>query len=282
MGRRFDTREDAAPCAGIVPDVKLLEGKRVLITGVANKWSIATGIARKMHENGASLAFTYQGERVKDSVEKIAAEYGGGPVVECDVTSDHSLATMHDEISSRFGKLDALVHSIAFVNKDDLRGTVYQTSRGGFTQALDISSFSLIALVNALADQLNDHASVMALTYLGSTAIVPNYNIAGISKAALESIVRYLAYDLGARGIRVNAISAGPISTASSRQVGGFSKIVDVIPKVSPLRRGITADDVGNTAVYLASDLASAITADVHFVDAGYHAMGMYPPDFHT
>lgn len=260
--------------------VKLLEGKRALITGVANKWSIATGIARKMHEHGASLAFTYQGERVKDSVEKIAAEYGGGPVIECDVSSDHSLLAMHDDLALHFGKLDVLVHSIAFVNKDDLRGTVYQTSRGGFTQALDISSFSLIALVNALQDQLNDNASVMALTYLGSTAIVPNYNIAGISKAALESIVRYLAYDLGPRGIRVNAISAGPISTASSRQVGGFSKIVDVIPKVAPLKRGITTDDVGNTAVYLASDLAGAVTADVHFVDAGYHAMGMYPPEF--
>jgi len=260
--------------------VKLLEGKRALITGVANKWSIATGIARKMHEYGASLAFTYQGERVKDSVEKIAAECGGGPVIECDVTSDHSLLAMRDEIASHFGKLDALVHSIAFVNKDDLRGTVYETSRSGFTQALDISSFSLIALVNALADQLNDNASVMALTYLGSTAIVPNYNIAGISKAALESIIRYLAYDLGPRGIRVNGISAGPISTASSRQVGGFSKIVDVIPKVAPLKRGITTDDVGNTAVYLASDLSSAVTADIHFVDAGYHSMGMYPPDF--
>ena len=146
--------------------------------------------------------------------------------------------------------------------------------------ALDISSFSLLALVHALHDDLNDNASVMALTYLGATAIVPNYNIAGIAKAALESIVRYLAYDMGARGIRVNAISAGPISTASSRQVGGFSKILDVVPKVAPLHRNVTADDVGNTAVFLASDLSSAITADVHFVDAGFHMMGMPPPSF--
>jgi enoyl-[acyl-carrier protein] reductase I len=144
--------------------------------------------------------------------------------------------------------------------------------------ALDISSYSLIALVNALHERLNDGASIMALTYLGATAIVPNYNIAGISKAALESIVRYLAFDLGGRGIRVNAISAGPIKTASSRQVGGFSRILDVVPKVAPLRRNITQDDVGKTAVYLASDLSTSITADVHFVDAGYHAMGMYPP----
>lgn len=260
--------------------VKLLEGKRALITGVANRWSIATGIARKMHEHGAELAFTYQGERVKDEVENLAAELGGGPVFECDVAADASLVAMRDAVAERFGKLDALVHSIAFVNKDDLSGTVYDTSRSGFNMALDISSYSLIALVHALYEQLNDGASVMALTYLGSTAIVPNYNIAGISKAALESIVRYLAYDLGARGIRVNAISAGPIKTASSRQVGGFSKILDVVPKVAPLRRNVTAEDVGDTAVFLASDLSRTITADVHFVDAGYHSMGMYPPDF--
>ncbi len=260
--------------------VKLLDGKRVLITGVANRWSIATGIAKRMHEHGAQIALTYQGERVKDEVEKLAAELGGGPVVECDVTNDDSLRAMRDEIAAKFGRLDGLVHSIAFVDKEDLRGNVYDTSRRGFAMALDISSFSLIALVSALHENLNDGASVMALTYLGSSAIVPNYNIAGISKAALESIMRYLAYDLGARGIRVNAISAGPIKTASSRQVGGFSKILDVVPKVAPLRRNVTAEDVGDTAVYLASDLSKSITADVHFVDAGYHAMGMYPPEF--
>lgn len=258
--------------------MKLLESKKALITGVANQWSIATGIARQMHEHGAQIAFTYQGDRVRESVEKIAQEFGGGPVIECDVSSDESLKTLASEVGS-FGNLDILVHSIAFVKKEDLSGTVYDTSRDGFAMALDISAYSLIGLVNALQGQLNDGASVMALTYLGSTAIVPNYNIAGISKAALESIMRYLAFDLGARGIRVNAISAGPIKTASSRQVGGFSKILDVVPKVAPLKRNITQDDVGKTAVYLASDLSQAITGDVHFVDAGYHAMGMYPPD---
>ncbi|MGZ3496245.1 MAG: enoyl-ACP reductase FabI [Vulcanimicrobiaceae bacterium] len=256
--------------------MKLLEGKKALITGVANRWSIATGIARQMHEHGAQLAFTYQGERVKDEVRKLADELGGGPVIECDVSSDESLAGMCKELGS-FGPLDILVHSIAFVKKEDLSGKVYDTSRDGFTMALDISAYSLIGLVQALREQLNDGASIMALSYLGATAIVPNYNIAGISKAALESIVRYLAFDLGERGIRVNAISAGPIKTASSRQVGGFSRILDVVPKVAPLRRNITADDVGKTAVYLASDLSTSITADVHFVDAGYHAMGMYP-----
>ena len=259
--------------------MKLLEGKRALITGVANRWSIATGVARQMHAHGAKLAFTYQGERVRDEVEKLAAELGGGPVIECDVSSDESLVLLHNALAA-FGKLDALVHSIAFVNKEDLAGKVYDTSRSGFTQALDISSYSLIGLTQKLREDFNDGASIMALTYLGATQIVPNYNIAGIAKAALESIMRYLAYDLGDRGIRVNAISAGPIKTASSRQVGGFSKILDVVPKVAPLKRNITAEDVGNTAVYLASDLSTSITADVHFVDAGYHSMGMYPPEF--
>jgi enoyl-[acyl-carrier protein] reductase I len=181
-------------------------------------------------------------------------------------------------LRSSFGKIDTLVHSIAFVNKEDLAGKVYDTRREGFKTALDISSYSLIALVQGLREDLSDNASIMALTYLGATAIVPNYNVAGIAKAALESIVRYLAFDLGERGIRVNAISAGPIKTASSRQVGGFSKMLDIVPMVAPLHRNITADDVGNCAVYLASDLSSMITADVHFVDAGFHAMGMFPP----
>ena len=258
--------------------MKLLEGKRALVTGVANRWSIATGIARKLHEHGASVALTYQGERVKDEVEKLATELGG-PAVECEVSNDASLAAMREALDGRFGKLDALVHSIAFANKEDLAGKVFDTSRGGFGLALDVSAYSLIALISALRESFNDNASVMALTYLGATQIVPNYNLMGIAKAALEATVRYSAFDLGARGIRVNAISAGPIKTASSRQVGGFSKILDVVPKIAPLRRNVTQNDVGDMAVFLASDLSSAVTADVHFVDAGYHAMGMLPPE---
>jgi enoyl-[acyl-carrier protein] reductase I len=260
--------------------VKLLEGKRALVTGVANRWSIATGIAQKLHEHGAQIALAYQGERLRGSVEKIAAELDGTHLVECDVASDDSLRATREELAANFGPIDILVHSIAYANKEDLTGKVFETSRAGFGLSLDVSAYSLIALVNALRDGLNDGASVMALTYLGSTQIVPNYNLMGISKAALEAVVRYLAFDLGDRGIRVNAISAGPISTASSRQVGGFSRILDVVPKVAPLRRNVTPADIGDVAVYLASPLSSAITADVHFVDAGYHAMGMYPPEF--
>ncbi|HMF27727.1 MAG TPA: enoyl-ACP reductase [Candidatus Cybelea sp.] len=246
------------------------------MTGVANRWSIATGIARKLHEHGAQLAFTYQGDRVRDEVDKLAAELGSAPTVECDVSNDDSLQAMRRQLDADFGKLDALVHSIAFANKEDLAGKVFDTSRGGFALALDVSSFSLIALVQTLRDSFNDGASIMALTYLGATQIVPNYNLMGIAKAALEASVRYLAFDLGDRGIRVNAISAGPIKTASSRQVGGFSRILDVVPKAAPLHRNVRAEDVGNMAVFLASDLASAVTADVHFVDAGYHAMGLF------
>jgi enoyl-[acyl-carrier protein] reductase I len=260
--------------------VKLLEGKRALVTGVANRWSIATGIARKFYENGAELVLTYQGERVRDEVEKLAKELGSARVLECDVGSDASLAAVRAALESDGVTLDALIHCIAFANKEDLAGKVYDTSRGGFALSLDVSAFSLIALVQAMRERLNDGASVVALTYLGATQIVPNYNLMGIAKAALESSMRYLAFDLGERGIRVNAISAGPIKTASMRQVGGATRMLDVVPKVAPLKRNVTAEDVGNTAVYLASDLSAAITADVHFVDAGYHMMGFYPPDF--
>ncbi len=266
-GRTFD---DAAEKVAFV---KLLEGKTLLVSGVTNRWSIATGIAHALHAHGATIVLTYQGERVKAPVTKLAGELGDAATYECDVTSDETLR----ELAASIGKIDGLVHSIAFVKKEDLAGKVYDTSRSGFALALDISSYSLIALVSALRENLSDGASIMALTYYGATAIVPNYNIAGIAKAALESIVRYLAFDLGERGIRVNAISAGPITTASSRQVAGFSTMLTKVAAAAPLRRNVTSADVGNCAVFLASDLSSAITAGVHFVDAGYHAMGMFP-----
>ncbi len=230
-----------------------------------------------MHRHGAKLVFVYQGDRVRGEVEKLAKELGGAPCFPCDVTSDEELRSLGIALEGTCGKLDALVHSIAFVNKEDLEGKVYETSRSGFALAMDVTAYSLIALTAALREHLNDDASIMALTYYGSTAVVPNYNLAGIAKAALESIVRYLAFDLGERGIRVNAISAGPIKTASSRQVKGFSSMLERVAAAAPLRRNVTLEDIGATAVYLASDLSRAVTGDVHFVDAGYHVMGMYP-----
>jgi len=231
-----------------------------------------------MHEHGAQLAFSYQGDRVRDEVVKLATELGGGPVLPCDVGQNESIAAMSEQLSAQFGKLDILVHSIAYANKEDLVGKVYETTRTGFSLSLDVSAYSLIALVQALRENLNDGASIMALTYVGATQIVPNYNLMGIAKAALEASIRYLAFDLGERNIRVNGISAGPIKTASARQVGGMTKMLDVVEATAPLHRNVTTEDVGNTAVYLASSLASAVTADIHFVDSGFHAMGMYPP----
>lgn len=260
-----------------IEGVALLDGKTLLVTGVANRWSIASGIVRRLHAHGAKLILTYQGERVEDAVREIAKEHGNARVFPADVTDDASLRALAENA----GPIDGLVHSIAFVKKEDLSGKVYDTSRDGFSLAMDVSAYSLIALVNHLKGNLNDGGSVIAITYLGATQIVPNYNVAGIAKAALESIVRYLAFDLGERGIRVNAISAGPIKTASSRQVAGFSAMPGKVAAASPLRRNITADDVGNCAVYLTSDLSSQVTADVHFIDAGYHAMGMYPEAAH-
>ena len=251
----------------------LLDGKTIVVTGIANRWSIASGIAKQLHAHGARLVLTYQGDRVEDAVRDHAEQLGHAPVFECDVTKDASLR----KLAASVGKIDGLVHSIAYVKKEDLSGKVYTTSRDGFAMAMDISAYSLIALVGHLVDNFNDGASIVALTYLGATQIVPNYNIAGIAKAALEATIRYLAFDLGERGIRVNGISAGPIKTASSRQVAGFSSMPAKVGAASPLKRNVTIEDVGNVAVYLASDLSSQITADVHFVDAGYHAMGMYP-----
>ena len=260
------------------PGVKLLEGKRALVTGVANRWSIATGIARKFHEYGAELVLTYQGERVKDEVEKLAAELGGAQVIECDVSSDASLEAMRVEVA-RTGKLDVLVHCMAFANKADLAGVKSTIPAARASPRSTFRPFrwsrSSRRCANSSTTRVGDGAHVSRCN-ADRSELQPD----GHAKAALESSMRYLAFDLGDRGIRVNAISAGPIKTASMRQVGGATKMLDVVPKVAPLRRNVTAEDVGNTAVYLASDLSSAITADVHFVDAGYHMMGFYPPDF--
>ncbi len=252
----------------------LLDGQIALVTGVANRWSIATGIARELHRHGAAIVLTYQGERVQAEVEKLAAELGGR-AYPCDVASDDSLAALAQSVQADCGRLDVLVHSIAFVNKEDLAGKVYTTTRAGFAVAADVSAYSLIALTNALIGVLADGASIMAMTYFGSTAIVPNYNVAGIVKAALESIVRYLAFDLGDRGIRVNAISAGPVRTVSAASIPGFSSILKWNEEHSFLRRNVSLEDIAGAAVYLLSDAASGVTGEILHVDSGHHAQGM-------
>jgi len=254
----------------------LLTGKKACVLGVANRWSIATAIARALHAHGASLALTYEGERTRDDVEKLAAELGGAPTTAADVASDESVDALGGFIADKFGKIDVLVHSLAFARKEELSGKFFATTRSGFSLALDISAYSLVALCQRLAPLFAEHASVMAMTYLGSVRAVRNYNVMGVAKAALESSVRYLAADLGEMGgVRVNAISAGPIKTASARAVGDFTKILTDLAAKSPLRRNAIAEDIGNVAVFLASDLSSAITGQVLYVDAGYNILGI-------
>jgi enoyl-[acyl-carrier protein] reductase I len=254
----------------------LLTGKKACVLGVANRWSIATAIARALHAHGASLALTYEGERTRDEVEKLAAELGGAPTTGTDVASDESLDALAVFIGNAFGKFDVLVHSLAFARREELSGKFFATSRSGFSLALDVSAYSLVALCQRLAPLFAERASVMAMTYLGSVRAVRNYNVMGVAKAALESSVRYLAEDLGELGgARVNAISAGPIKTASARAVGDFTRILGEVAAKSPLRRNATAEDVANVAVFLASDLSSAVTGQVIYVDAGYNILGI-------
>lgn len=254
----------------------LLDGKTACVLGVANRWSIATAIARELHHHGASLILTYEGERTQGEVEKLAAELGNAATTVCDVAKDDSIAALHDFIAARGGRLDTLVHSLAFARKEELSGKFFATSRSGFALALDISVYSLVALCRALQPLFAEQSSVMAMTYLGSVRAVMNYNVMGVAKAALEASVRYLAADLGDMGrTRVNAISAGPIKTASARAVGDFSRILGEVAAKSPLRRNAVAQDVGNAAVFLASDLSSAVTGQVLYVDAGYNILGI-------
>lgn len=252
----------------------LLSGKTAIVTGIANRWSIAYAIARAFHAHGASLVLTYEGERTRDDVEKMATECGGAATM-CDVGKDESIAALRGFLEGKGASVDALVHSIAFARKEELAGKYYATSRDGFAQALDVSAYSLVALCRELTPLFVPRASIMAMTYLGSVRSVPNYNVMGVAKAALESSVRYLAVDLGEGGVRVNAISAGPIKTASARAVGGFTGILADVAAKSPLRRNVTQDDVANAAVFLASDLSTAITGHVLYVDAGYNVVGI-------
>jgi enoyl-[acyl-carrier protein] reductase I len=254
----------------------LLTGKKACVLGVANRWSIATAIARALHAHGASLILTYEGERTREDVEKLAKELGGGPTTAADVSKDESIAALREFVVKEFGTLDVLVHSLAYARKEELAGKYFNTTRSGFGLALDISAYSLVALCRELQPTFAQAASVMAMTYLGSVRAVRNYNVMGVAKAALESSVRYLAEDLGELGgVRVNAISAGPIKTASARAVGGFTNILSDVAAKAPLRRNATADEVAGAAVFLASELSSAVTGQVLYVDAGYNILGI-------
>jgi len=253
-------------------------GKRGLVLGVANKRSIAWAIARRLSEEGAQLAFTYQGERIEKNVRELADQVSSPLVTACDVREDGDVQRVFSEAADAFdGGLDLLVHSVAFAAAEDLEGRFTDTPRDRFWLALDVSAYSLVG-ASRLAEPLMEAAgggSILTMTYLGGERAVPHYNVMGVAKAALDASVRYLAWDLGAKNIRVNAVSAGPVRTLAARSIAGFTTMEDIVEERSPLRRHITADDVGAAAAYLLGDGAANVTGTTLYVDSGYHAMGM-------
>lgn len=253
----------------------LMDGKVALVFGVANKNSIGWGITQRLHDEGATIALSYAGEMLEKRVRPLAAQVNCDFVEPCDVTSDEQLDEVFAKVQQRYGKIDVLVHSVAFANRDDLDGRFVDVSRDGFKMALDISAYSLIAMAKRAAPLMTEGGSIMSLTYYAAEKVMPKYHVMAVAKAALETITRYLANDLGPQGIRVNAISAGPIKTLAAAGVPGFRMMLKYSEKVSPLRRNVTQEDVGNTALWLASDLGSAITGEVIYVDAGYHILGL-------
>ncbi|MGE5274868.1 MAG: enoyl-ACP reductase [Verrucomicrobiota bacterium] len=254
------------------------DGKRGLVLGVANKRSIAWAIARRLGEGGARLAFTFQGERIEAGVRELAATVDSPLVTECDVRSDEDIARVFGEVEETFGgSLDLLVHSVAFAAAEDLEGRFTDTPRDRFWMAVDISAYSLVACARA-AEQLMEAAgggSILTMTYLGGERAVPHYNVMGVAKATLDASVKYLAWDLGQKNIRVNAVSAGPVRTLAARSIAGFPTMEAIVEERSPLHRPIAADDVGAAAAYLLSDEARNVTATTLYVDSGYHAVGM-------
>ncbi len=253
----------------------LMDGKIVLIFGVANKNSIAWGITKQLHEQGAIILLSYVGEIMEKRVMPLAQEIGCDFVEPCDVTNDGQLDAIFAKVQERYGKLDVLVHSIAFANREDLDGRFVDISRDGFKLALDISAYSLIAMAKRAEPLMGEGGSIMSLTYYAAEKVMPKYHVMAIAKTALEHITRYLANDLGPKGIRVNAISAGPIKTLAAAGVPGIRTMLKYAEKAAPLRRSVSQDDVGRTAVWLASDLSTAVTGEVIHVDAGYNILGL-------
>jgi enoyl-[acyl-carrier protein] reductase I len=253
----------------------LLDGKKALIFGVANNRSIAWGIAKALHAHGATVGLAYAGEVLKKRVVPLAEEIGAEFVEECDVTKDEDIAAVAKKAKKHFGEFDILVHSIAFANRDELSGPYYDTSREGFRLAMDVSVYSFTALAGAFQPMMNSGGSLMTMTYYGSQKAVPSYNVMGVAKAALEASVRYLARDFGPQKIRVNAISAGAIRTLAAAGVSGFKGMHSRFAEISPLRENVTNKDVGDAAVFLASDLSAHTTGEVLYVDSGFNIVGV-------
>lgn len=258
---------------------QLMQGKRGLIMGLANDKSIAWGIAKACADAGAELAFSYQGEALKKRVIPLAASLGSDLVLPCDVGDENTIDALFDTLEKTWGKLDFIVHAIGFSDKNELRGRYVDTSRDNFLMSMDISVYSFTAVVKRAEKMMNPGGSCLTLTYYGAEKVMPHYNVMGVAKAALEASVRYLAEDLGKDGIRVNAISAGTIKTLAASGIGDFRLIMRWNEYNSPLRRTVTQEEVGKSALYLLSDLGSAVTGEVHHVDAGYHVVGMKAVD---
>jgi enoyl-[acyl-carrier protein] reductase I len=252
----------------------LLDDKKGLIIGVANKHSIAWAIAQSAASQGAQLIFNYQNERLRENVEELVSTMTGAKSFPCDVGNDAEIAALMQHVQKEIGRLDFLVHSVAFAPREELTGQFVNTTRQGFATALDVSAYSLVGVTRAAVPLMTDGGSVVTLTYLGAERVVPHYNVMGVAKAALEASVRYLAYDLGPKNIRVNAISAGPIKTLAARGVSGISKMVDHHREFAPLRRATEQGEVGDTALFLISPLGRGITGEVIYVDGGYHILG--------
>jgi enoyl-[acyl-carrier protein] reductase I len=256
--------------------MSLLAGKTGIVFGVANKRSIAWAIAQAWAREGAKLAFTFQGERVKENVAELAGTFGADTLIlPCDVTKDDEIANVFKTVGEKFGKLNLLLHSVAYAPKDALEGLFINTSREAYRIAHDVSAYSLVALSRAAAPLMTDGGSIVAMSYYGAEKVVPHYNVMGVAKASLEASTRYLAYDLGPKKIRVNCISAGPVNTLAARGIAGFSDMLKHYEAHSPLKRNVTPDELGASGVFLASDGAAAITGQVIYVDSGYQIMGM-------
>ncbi|MFA7659118.1 MAG: enoyl-ACP reductase [Candidatus Gastranaerophilaceae bacterium] len=253
--------------------MNLMEGKKGIIFGVSNKHGIAYGIANELHNAGAEIAFTYASEIMESRVRPIAEEMGAKIIMECDVTKEDHLKKVFAECEKVYGKIDFVIHAVAFANKEDLQGEFINTSREGWDLALGVSAYSLIAIARNAQPVMNEGGSIFALTYLGSDYVVANYNVMGVAKAALESSVRYLATDLGKYGIRVNAISAGAVKTLAAKGIAGFDKMLKAAIVKAPLKRNVSLEDIGKAGVYLASDLSSGTTGQILFVDCGCHAV---------
>ncbi len=258
--------------------MKLLEGKTALIFGLANKRSIAWGIAQAFYQHGAQLGFSYAGEALERRVKPLAESVGVSFVESCDVSKDEEIEQVAAKAQEVFGEIDILVHSIGFANRDELQGPYYNTSRAGFQLAMDISVYSFTALVKAFQPMMRSGGAMLTLTYYGGDKVAPNYNVMGVAKAALEASTRYLAYDFGPQNVRVNAISAGPIRTLAAAGVSGFKSMYKQFTDYAPMQQEITIEDVGNTAVYLCSNLAAKTTGEIVFVDSGYNILAVPAP----